>query len=196
MAGIATSACWGLVIVTWIVAAAYWGRKAPGKHQGGAGTEAAWRIGAVIAAAVVYVPARGDLHRVSDHARWLELLGLALLVVSAAFAIWARLTLGRMWSASPDVLRSGHRLQTDGPYAITRHPIYTGLLGMLIGTVLLNGVGASLVLLAAGAVVLATRIPIEERLMSRTFPDEYAQYRKRVPALLPGLQLIRGARRT
>ena len=32
-------------------------------------------------------------------------------------------------------------LRTDGPYAITRHPIYTGLLGMLLGTALLGGLG-------------------------------------------------------
>src|SRR5262249_30002711 len=99
--------------------------------------------------------------------------------------------LGRMWSASPNVLQSGHELRTDGPYAVTRHPIYTGLAGMLLGTVLLNGLGASLGLLAVGAVVLATRIPVEERLMSRTFPEEYARYRERVPRLVPGLRLLR-----
>jgi protein-S-isoprenylcysteine O-methyltransferase Ste14 len=89
----------------------------------------------------------------------------------------------------PDMLQEGHELCTDGPYAITRHPIYTGLLGMLIGTVLLNGLGVSLAFLVIGAAVLATRIPIEERLMSKTFPDESARYRKRVPRLIPGLHL-------
>ena len=66
-----------------------------------------------------------------------------------------------------------------------------GLLGMLLGSVLLNGLGASLALLVVGTVVLATRIPIEERLMSKTFPNEYARYRKRVPRLVPGLRLLR-----
>jgi protein-S-isoprenylcysteine O-methyltransferase Ste14 len=93
-----------------------------------------------------------------------------------------------MWSASPNVLQADHELRTDGPYAITRHPIYTGLLGMLLGTVLLNGLGASLALLIVGAVVLATRIPIEERLMGKRFPDQYPAYRERVPRLVPGLR--------
>jgi len=57
--------------------------------------------------------------------------------------------------------------------------------------VLLNGRGASLALLVVGTVGLATRIPIEERLMSKTFPNEYARYRKRVPRLVPGLRLLR-----
>jgi protein-S-isoprenylcysteine O-methyltransferase Ste14 len=89
------------------------------------------------------------------------------------------------------MLRANHELRTDGPYAVTRHPIYTGLLGMLLGTVLLNGLGVSLALLVVGVAVLVTRIPIEERLMSKTFPDEYARYRERVPRLVPGLQLLR-----
>jgi protein-S-isoprenylcysteine O-methyltransferase Ste14 len=93
--------------------------------------------------------------------------------------------------AAPNVLRTDHELRTDGgPYAITRHPIYTGLLGMLLGTVLLNGLGDSLAFLVLGAVFLVARIPIEERLMSMAFPDEYAGYRERVPRLVPGLHLL------
>jgi protein-S-isoprenylcysteine O-methyltransferase Ste14 len=85
------------------------------------------------------------------------------------------------------MLRADHQLRTDGPYAITRHPIYTGLFGMLLGTVLLNGLGASLALIVVGSAVLATRVPIEERLMNKTFPDEYARYRERVPRFVPRL---------
>jgi protein-S-isoprenylcysteine O-methyltransferase Ste14 len=189
VAEIATWGCWGFVIVAWIVGAAYGARKAPARRQGGGA--GAWRVGAVVAAILVYRLARGDLHHVSDHSRWIELPGLALLVASTAFTLWARFRLGRMWSASPNVLRTGHQLRTDGPYSITRHPIYTGLFGMLLGSVLLNGIGASLAFLVIGAAVLATRIPIEERLMSKTFPDEYARYRKRVPMFVPGVQLLR-----
>jgi protein-S-isoprenylcysteine O-methyltransferase Ste14 len=82
-------------------------------------------------------------------------------------------------------------LQTNGPYSVTRHPIYTGLFGMLLGSVLLNGLGTSLAFLVVGSIVVATRIPIEERLMSKTFPDEYARYRERVPRFVPGLKLLR-----
>jgi protein-S-isoprenylcysteine O-methyltransferase Ste14 len=135
--------------------------------------------------------ARHDLRRVTDHSWSIELPGLVLLVASAAFTIWARLKLGRMWSPSPNVLQEDHELRTDGPYAITRHPIYTGLAGMLLGTVLLNGLGVSLGLLVLGGVFLAIRIPIEERLMNKTFPEAYARYRERVPRLVPGLQLLR-----
>jgi protein-S-isoprenylcysteine O-methyltransferase Ste14 len=62
---------------------------------------------------------------------------------------------------------------------------------MLLGTVLLNGLGVSLAFLLVGAVFLAVRIPVEERLMSETFPDEYARYRRRVPRLVPRLHRLR-----
>jgi len=191
MAEIATWVCWGVVIVTWVAGAVYGARGSRGRRQGGVGNEALWRIGAVVVAVIVYRLARHDLRDLTDRSWWIELPGLVVLIASTAFTIWARVRLGRMWSASPNVLQQSHQLRTDGPYAITRHPIYTGLLGMLIGTVLLNGLGASVLLLVVGAGVLATRIPIEERLMSRTFPDEYARYRARVPRLVPSVRRLR-----
>jgi protein-S-isoprenylcysteine O-methyltransferase Ste14 len=184
VAAIATSACWGLVIVTWIVAALYWRRKSHGSRQG----RHFWATVLVVAAIGVV---RLDWHEadgLTDHSRWIVLPGLALLVVSTAFTIWARLSLGRMWSSTPDMLQEEHELRTDGPYAITRHPIYTGLLGMVIGSVLLNGLGSSLGFLVIAVVFLAVRIPTEERLMSKTFPDAYRRYRERVPLLVPGLR--------
>ena len=68
---------------------------------------------------------------------------------------------------------------------------YTGLFGMVVGSVLLNGLGSSLAFLLVAVIVVATRIPIEEHLMDKTFPDEYARYRERVPQFVPGLKLLR-----
>jgi protein-S-isoprenylcysteine O-methyltransferase Ste14 len=198
MADIAIWICWGVVVVTWIAGAVYGARKSRRQRQP-SGSGGLWRLGSIVAAVLIYRLAFHDLHRLTDHSLWIELSGLAVLVISTCFTIWARLSLGRMWSATPNMLRADHQLRTDGPYAITRHPIYTGLFGMLLGTVLLNGLGASLALIVVGAAVLATRIPIEERLMSKTFPNEYARYRERVPRFVPRLHLPRGshqARRT
>jgi protein-S-isoprenylcysteine O-methyltransferase Ste14 len=190
MAGIATANCWGVVIVVWIAGAVYGARASHARRQG-TRTGAVWQLGLFIAAVVVFHFAWHELDRVTERSTWIELPGLLLLVASSAFTIWARLRLGLMWSASPDALRADHELRTDGPYAITRHPIYTGLVGMLLGTALLNGLGVSLGFLLIGAAFLGLRIPIEERLMSKTFPDEYARSRERVPLLVPGLHLLR-----
>jgi protein-S-isoprenylcysteine O-methyltransferase Ste14 len=187
-----TLICWAIVVVVWIAGAVYGSRKAPGSRQG-AEQGALWRFGAAIVAIVAYRVGRHYLHRYSYHASWLELIGLVLLLAATGFTLWARFRLGRMWSATPNMLRAGHELRTDGPDSVTRHPIYTGLLGMLLGSVLLNGLGASLVLLIVAAAVLITRIPVEERLMEKTFPDEYPRYRERVPRLIPGAKLLRKA---
>jgi protein-S-isoprenylcysteine O-methyltransferase Ste14 len=56
----------------------------------------------------------------------------------AVFTLWARFSLGTMWSVAPKV-KGDHQLRTHGPYAVTRHPIYTGLLGMMLGATLLAG---------------------------------------------------------
>jgi protein-S-isoprenylcysteine O-methyltransferase Ste14 len=190
MAEIATWICWGVVIVTWVAGGVYGARASRGWRDGSS-RGVLWQLAPFVAAALLYRLVRNDLDRITEHSWWIELPGLVLLVASTGFTIWARISLGRMWSASPNMLRANHELRTDGPYAITRHPIYTGLLGMLVGTVLLNGLGVSLALLVGGAAFLIARIPTEERLMSKTFPDEYARYRERVPRLVPGLHRLR-----
>ncbi|HXY84903.1 MAG TPA: isoprenylcysteine carboxylmethyltransferase family protein [Gaiellaceae bacterium] len=190
MAEIVTGVCWVVVVLTWIVGAWYWGRGSRGQRQP-QGSGALWRVASVVAAVILFRLARHHLGDITDHSLWIELPGLVLLVASTVFTIWARVRLGRMWSGSPNVLQEHHQLRTDGPYAVTRHPIYTGVLGMLVGTVLLNGLGVSLAFLVIGVGVLATRIPIEERLMTKTFPDQYARYRTQVPRIVPGLQLLR-----
>jgi protein-S-isoprenylcysteine O-methyltransferase Ste14 len=74
---------------------------------------------------------------------------------------------------------------------VTRHPIYSGLLGMLLGTTLLGGMGRWLVLVAVGLILFEVKIRMEEQLLLATFPDEYPGYRQRVPQLVPGLHLPR-----
>jgi protein-S-isoprenylcysteine O-methyltransferase Ste14 len=185
MSKLVTWICWGLVMVLWIVEAARGARRAPGHRQGTRRLEVLWQFGAAVLVVIVVRFLLPDLRRLTDRSRWIELPGLVLLVVSTVFTIWARLSLGRMWSIAPNMLQQDHKLRTTGPYSITRHPIYTGLSGMLLGTVLLNGVGTLLVILAVGVAALAVRIPTEERLMSAAFPEEYARYRERVPRLFP-----------
>ena len=94
-----------------------------------------------------------------------------------------------MWSAVPAV-KEGHQLRTSGPYSVTRHPIYTGLLGMMLGSLLLAGAGQWVVAFPVYLVLIQFKIHTEERLMLAEFPDDYPRYRQRVPQLVPGLRLI------
>jgi len=114
-------------------------------------------------------------------------LGVAtdcIVAAGAAFSVWARIALGRNWSAEV-TFKDDHELIESGPYALARHPIYTGLLAMVLGTALDYGrtIGFGLVLtICAG---LWWKVRQEEWIMSRHFPDTYAAYKARVPAIIP-----------
>ena len=146
----------------------------------------------VVAAACagLAVVSRGHVDGLTVEASWARVLGLAVLVASTVFTLWARFSLGTMWSMAPKV-KSDHHLRTRGPYAVTRHPIYTGVLGMLLGATLLSGIGQWIVLFPAALIVFEVKIRMEEHLMLATFPGKYPRYRAKVPQLVPGLYVLR-----
>ena len=187
-AAVAISACWGAFVFVWVIGALYNAFKGPKKRMRAiprAFVAPAIVVVAIVLAIVRLVPGR-DWLALRVHSPWLSALGLAILLASTAFALWARVALGTMWSMNT-MVKEGHQLRADGPYGITRHPIYSGMLGMFLGCVLLAGVGQSIVLLPVSVVLFELKIREEERIMSATFPGEYARYRQRVPQLIPGL---------
>jgi protein-S-isoprenylcysteine O-methyltransferase Ste14 len=125
-----------------------------------------------------------DWRRLDFAWRWVQTIGIAILVASTAFTIWSRIRLGVMWSLSP-IARDDHELRTQGPYAVTRHPFYTGLIGMLLGTAFVTGQGRWVLVLIVGILVLMAKALKEEELMSSVFGDRYESYRQRVPRLVP-----------
>lgn len=188
MAAVSIAVCWLAFAVVWAVTANYNETRAPAERQRswyGTGVLPVVIISVVIRLAVP----RADWQSVTFAAPWARFLGLAILLAATALTVWARFALGLMWSAVPAV-KEGHQLRTSGPYAITRHPIYTGLLGMVAGTALVAGGGAWIVPFPVALILIAFKIRIEERLMSAEFPGEYPAYRARVPQLVPGLRLL------
>ncbi len=187
--GVAT--CWGVVAAVWIAGAIYNVSRGPGARTRAA---AVTRLPVVIVALAAWLLLRlipgPDWGSLTVGTLWVRVPGLVILVSSTIFTLWARAALGTMWSGSPTV-KAGHRLRTDGPYAVTRHPIYTGLLGMLLGTVLLVGLGRWLVIFPLALLFAELRIRTEEQLMLATFPEAYPDYRRRVPQLVPRLRRVR-----
>jgi len=176
--------CWGVIVVVWIAAAVREaGTRSTVRVRGS--TEIGMVVLAVAAVAAILLVGPSILAPFTLEAPWVQMIGAGVLVGSTLFAIWARLALGPSWSIGPQVA-TDRGLRTDGPYAITRHPIYTGLLGMLLGSALLGGLGQWIVLVAAALVVTELKIRSEERLLLATFPDAYLAYRERVPRLIPG----------
>ena len=101
--------------------------------------------------------------------------------------IWTHRSLGRQFSREL-VVQKQHELITRGPYAYVRHPLYTFLIMFFVGTAVLASHWANLGLCAALVALLVSRIPVEERMMSKHFGEKYAEYRQRTGALLPRLR--------
>ena len=118
------------------------------------------------------------------------MLGAMCLIISTAFAIWAYMTLGTMWSFLDDI-RVDHQLRTKGPYSITRHPMYSGTLGMLLGSAFISGLSNWAVYFLVWLIIDLVKIPSEERLLKETFGKQYIQYQQQVPQLIPGLKLLK-----
>src|SRR2546426_2614622 len=115
----------------------------------------------------------------------LQVAGVVLAAGSALFAAWAMWSLGRSYGIRMDLFE-GHRLVTEGPYRVVRHPMYLGILSFHIGATFAM---QSLLLLAATALYVvpftAVRIVAEERVLLQGFGEAYGAFVRRVPTLVP-----------
>jgi protein-S-isoprenylcysteine O-methyltransferase Ste14 len=178
------SDCWILFAIIWLIAA-FWTKRSIYK-------ESRWqRLRYVIPILVGgYLLFKGQ--RLSDplnlrvipHVDALAWTGVVLCFAGLAFCIWARFTLGQNWSGVVTI-KGGHELITRGPYALVRHPIYTGLLTMFVGTVIVLGHVAGIVAVPLVFVSIWVKLRHEEKLMLQKFPDQYAAYQQRVKRLIP-----------
>ncbi len=128
----------------------------------------------------------GSLARiVTPQTALLGSIGVALSIVSVAFAIWARLSLGKNWSGAVITLKADHQLIESGPYKFVRHPIYTGWFFATLGTALTIGTVAAYIALIFTLIGFLIRIRKEEALMTAQFPAAYPEYKTRSKILIP-----------
>jgi protein-S-isoprenylcysteine O-methyltransferase Ste14 len=123
---------------------------------------------------------------VSSRADWAHLAGDLVCLLGLFVTIWARRTLAGNWS-SDVTFKQGHELIRRGPYRFARHPIYTGILAMCLGTAIVIGQLRGWLALPLMATAFWIKLKQEERLLLRHFRDEYPAYQKQVKALVPFL---------
>jgi protein-S-isoprenylcysteine O-methyltransferase Ste14 len=120
------------------------------------------------------------------------LAGLTL--AGILFAWWARIHLGPLWSSAV-TRKEGHRVIDTGPYALVRHPIYTGLIGAIWATAVAEGTAIALVGAGLVSFGLWLKARTEERfLVAELGTDAYGAYCRRVPMLVPFLLRGPGSR--
>lgn len=177
--------CWLAVGAVWLLTAF---RLKPVVATPRSGTRA-WEILALLCAAQLLFSQRP--HWAMLDARYLPVLaapvavGIALTAAGAAFAIAARLWLGRNWSASA-TFKEGHELVRSGPYRLVRHPIYTGGVVGALGTALAFGEVRDLLALPLIVLGFWLKARSEEELLMKGFGERYGAYRRAVRgAIIP-----------
>lgn len=116
---------------------------------------------------------------------WRVPLGIVFLILAVVLSWTATRSLGRQWRLDAG-LNSDHELVTSGPYRFVRHPIYTSMLCLLLGTGLLIAT-LPLLLLATLVFVIGTeiRVRIEDKLLASHFGEQFQDYKERVGAYIP-----------
>ena len=190
---------WTAWIVSWFIAAMW---RAPAVRRAGGRAEALHLLITVAGFAILFdgrLLARyggwARVHQVladvlpdwsfAPPVQW-ALFGLV--VAGFLFCWWARIYLGTLWSGSVTA-KADHRIVDTGPYALVRHPIYTGLLLSAFATAALYG--TALAVLGALLILLGFWIKarLEERFLRAELGAEaYDAYASRVGMLVPGLR--------
>jgi protein-S-isoprenylcysteine O-methyltransferase Ste14 len=175
---------WIAFALSWIVASLWANRT---EKTAGACAEAPYRITLFAGTVLFLIPAHSyhgwmRLWQVSAREAW---VCVGLMMAGFAFSWWARIHLGRLWSGQV-TKKSDHRIVESGPYALVRHPIYTGLLVAILATMVAKGTLPGI----AGAALIAAGIYMKARLEERFLRAElgeaaYEAYSRRVPMLIP-----------
>ena len=172
---------WGLWFATWIVAASWSDRAA---KRPGLRAEFPYRIVTLVGAVLLFAVAGGPMFLWS-FGRGIDWALFGAAAAGFLFCWWARIHLGRLWSGWVSK-KEGHRVIDTGPYAIVRHPIYTGIILAAFATAAIKGTVFAL----AGAAIMTLGFWIKARLEERFLRQElgaasYDAYSRRVPMLVP-----------
>jgi len=116
----------------------------------------------------------------------LVLLGFAFMLTGMYINFIARRDLGKRWSPLADSKKDQSLIKT-GIYTKVRHPIYLSILVFWLGIALIGGNFFSL-LYVLFLVALKARIRKEESELITRFGEEYKEYIKGTPMLIPKLR--------
>jgi protein-S-isoprenylcysteine O-methyltransferase Ste14 len=115
---------------------------------------------------------------------FLVAVGVVIQIGGFVLAMWARRHLGRNWSAEVRI-GEGHELVRTGPYSLLRHPIYTAMLAMFVGTAVSSSQYHALLGVALLVVAYLRKTRLEENILRETFGTEWDAYRAETWALVP-----------
>src|SRR6266478_2913199 len=179
--------------VVWIVFVLYWQIKAADTKATQRLEPAASRVLrvlifliAIVLLSIPHIPLPWLYVQLWPPGYWPFWLGAAVTVAGLLFAVWAREHLGTNWSRSVTI-KQGHELITTGPYAVVRHPIYTGILTGFLGMAIAISQVRGFIVFVLFFLAFWIKLRMEEEWMRSQFGDTYATYARKTAALVPYL---------
>lgn len=140
----------------------------------------------VISLAMILAVPYGDRREIAvmGDSEVIRCTGLILFAAGFLLMNWSEAALGRQFSIQVTI-QEGHRLITEGPYRLLRHPRYLGIVVFNLGIALTfrSWLGAALAFVLLG--VLLWRIHDEEALMRQEFGTEWDAYASHSWHLIP-----------
>jgi protein-S-isoprenylcysteine O-methyltransferase Ste14 len=111
-------------------------------------------------------------------------LGVLLTAAGVAIAFWARVHLGTNWSGVV-TLKEDHELIRTGPYRTIRHPIYTGILLAVLGSVVALGQVRGVIAFVIIWLSFYIKARREESLLSAEFGSRFVEHQQHTGMFLP-----------
>jgi protein-S-isoprenylcysteine O-methyltransferase Ste14 len=176
--------CWAVVTAFWVVSA-FWVKRTKERQP------LPGRLLYLGLTVLVVMLLKGEVQKLHldrpllPHTLATGILADLIVLLGLWIAIWARVTLGGNWSSSV-TLKEGHELIQRGPYRLIRHPIYSGLLLMVLGTAILVGRTGGFFAFLICFCALWVKARREELLLTKNLPG-YPEYMARTKALIPSV---------
>jgi protein-S-isoprenylcysteine O-methyltransferase Ste14 len=179
-----------IIVVCWIIFWLYWLISAFGNKKSTKQTASNFigiRFGMffilIILFHILNIHTDSFRNRLASNNEIILTVSLIIFLLGLFIAIWARLNLGKNWG-TPMSVKQNPQLVTSGPYRYVRHPIYTGILLAMVGSITISSFYWLAVFVISGIYFFfcATQ---EEKIMMKQFPKVYPSYKAKTKMLIP-----------
>jgi protein-S-isoprenylcysteine O-methyltransferase Ste14 len=120
-----------------------------------------------------------DPIRAALDGKWIDVLGSGFIAVGACVAILSQRHMGASWRIGAAEGETGP-IVDDGPFALSRNPVFVGQALLFVGLFLVFPGVVSLTLTAALLIAIHLQVTIEERVLAATLGEPYLDYMHRV----------------
>ena len=115
-----------------------------------------------------------------------DIAGTTLFIAGLLIRVTAQATLKRNYSGTLRI-REGHTLITHGIYSHVRHPVYTGVILSALAIPIYTTSLPGLLIALLGIPLFNYRIGNEEKMLIQEYGDQYLEYMKTTPKLIPSI---------